>query len=88
MASRCGGDRAGQNDLIVDHGQAAKNIFAKPPAPMAAAMVARPMEITVATRTPAMMTPSASGNSTCHKQLAVGHSHAAPSFDHGADRRP
>src|SRR5579863_5559967 len=36
----------------------------KPPAPIAAAIVATPTEITVATRTPAMMTPSASGNST------------------------
>src|SRR5690348_17725595 len=38
-----------------------------PPAPMAAAMVASPTEITVATRTPAMITLRASGSSTCHK---------------------
>jgi len=35
-----------------------------PPAPMAAAIVASPTEITVATRTPAMMTPNANGSST------------------------
>src|SRR5262249_55501818 len=34
-----------------------------PPAPMAAAMVARPMPITVASRTPARMTLAASGSS-------------------------
>src|SRR5579864_3140576 len=39
----------------------------RPPAPMAAAMVASPTEITVATRTPAMITLRASGSSTCHK---------------------
>src|ERR1035441_8088668 len=35
-----------------------------PPAPIAAAIVARPMETTVAIRIPATMTPEASGNST------------------------
>src|SRR5438093_6598155 len=36
-----------------------------PPAPMAAAMVAVPTLTTVATRTPARITPKPSGNSTC-----------------------
>src|ERR1700722_5136222 len=36
-----------------------------PPAPIAAAMVASPMETTVAMRTPATITPEANGNSTC-----------------------
>src|SRR5207302_6987872 len=36
----------------------------RPPAPIAAAIVASPTEITVATRTPAMMTPIANGSST------------------------
>src|SRR5579884_3801377 len=39
----------------------------RPPAPMAAAMVASPIEITMATRTPARMTPAASGNSTLNR---------------------
>jgi len=37
----------------------------KPPAPMAAAIVAVPTLTTVATRTPARITPKPSGNSTC-----------------------
>src|SRR5579872_5493651 len=36
----------------------------RPPAPMAAAMVAKPTDITVATRTPAIITLNASGSST------------------------
>src|SRR5581483_439577 len=39
----------------------------RPPAPMAAAMVESPIEITMATRTPARMTPAASGNSTLNR---------------------
>ena len=39
----------------------------KPPAPMAAAIVATPTEMTVATRTPARITRAASGNSTCQR---------------------
>src|SRR6266498_1662344 len=38
-----------------------------PPAPIAAAMVARPMDITMATRTPARITLAASGNSTWNR---------------------
>ena len=56
----------------------------RPPAPMAAAMVARPIEITAATRTPAMITPSASGKFHLPEKLAIGHAHAASGFDDGA----
>ena len=41
-----------------------------PPAPMAAAMVATPMEMTMATRTPARITPIDSGSSTCQRICA------------------
>src|SRR5208283_3350462 len=37
-----------------------------PPPPMAAAMVAVPIVVTVAMRTPAMIVGAASGSSTCH----------------------
>jgi hypothetical protein len=42
----------------------------KPPAPMAAAMVATPTEMTVATRTPERITGAASGSSTCRRICA------------------
>ena len=39
----------------------------KPPPPMAAAIVAVPIVVTVATRTPARIVRAASGNSTSHR---------------------
>src|SRR5262245_14735750 len=57
-------NRACQNEHIVVHSQAAKDVASHPPASMAAAMVAVPTQITVATRTPARITPRARGNST------------------------
>ena len=41
-----------------------KMYMPRPPAPIAAAMVANPTAMTAATRMPAKITPSASGSST------------------------
>ena len=55
-----------------------------PPAPIAAAIVAVPTPMTVATRTPAMIDGSASGSSTSAQQLPRRHAHRDAGLD---DRR-
>ena len=55
----------------------------RPPAPMAAAMVVVPTPMTVATRMPATIDGSASGNWTMPQQLARRHAHRDAGFDDG-----
>src|SRR6266702_2881981 len=62
-----GGNCARENYIVVDHGESAKNHLPSLPAPIAAAIVAKPTEITTATRTPARMTLAARGSSTLNR---------------------
>ncbi len=58
----------------------------RPPAPMAAAIVATPMVMTVAVRMPARMTLRASGKRTRRRICVVGHAHGFGGFeDRGLD---
>ena len=50
---------------------------------MAAAMVANPTEITVATRTPAMITPESQREFDLKEKLAIGQAHASSGLDYG-----
>ena len=61
----------------------------RPPAPIAAAIVARPIEITVAMRTPARTTGSASGSSTWPQPLPAAsfRGPVADSIDRRIDRQ-
>ncbi len=55
----------------------------RPPAPMAAAMVATPTQVTVAVRRPARMTLAPRGSSTLKRRCRGGHAHGAGYVDEG-----
>ena len=83
MASRAAGMAPARMTESLTMATPRKMKVPRPPAPMAAAMVATPMVMTVAVRMPARMTLSASGKRTRKENLCGGHAHGFGGFEDG-----